>query len=90
MAAFRSSLLARAFLEYPFIYVSILCEWSGDISDFIGSERISFDDKVVFTHDFRGGVIDLGSQSESGYSWFYCRAAVTGSCSFRNSSPTLL
>ena len=32
-------------------------EWDGTISDFIGSEKISFKDKIVFTHDFRGGLI---------------------------------
>ncbi|MFH1364592.1 MAG: DUF5680 domain-containing protein [Candidatus Aenigmatarchaeota archaeon] len=33
------------------------CEWEGDVKNFKGSEKILFQDKVVFTHDFLGGLI---------------------------------
>lgn len=36
------------------------CDWNGDISDFKGSEAISYEGTTVFTHDFRGGIIDWG------------------------------
>jgi hypothetical protein len=31
------------------------CSWTGDITKFKGSEEISFQDKLVFTHEFFGG-----------------------------------
>ena len=33
------------------------CAWEGTIEKFFGSEKISFKGKVVFTHDFLGGLI---------------------------------
>jgi hypothetical protein len=32
------------------------CEWEGDIEKFKGSERITLNGKVIFTHNFFGGV----------------------------------
>jgi len=40
------------------------CELIGSLSDFKGSEKISFKNEVVFTHDFFGGVIDWGMQNK--------------------------
>jgi len=34
-----------------------ICEWEGDITDFKGHEKILLEGKVVFTHDFMGGLI---------------------------------
>lgn len=33
------------------------CVWEGDIRKFKGYEKIKFKNKVVFTHDFAGGLI---------------------------------
>jgi hypothetical protein len=33
-----------------------VCEWGGDITKFKGHEKILFKTKVVFTHDFFGGL----------------------------------
>ena len=33
------------------------CEWKGDITKFEGNEKILFKGKVVFTHDFLGGLV---------------------------------
>ncbi len=33
------------------------CAWKGDITKFIGSEKILFKGKTAFTHDFLGGLI---------------------------------
>jgi len=33
------------------------CEWQGDIANFEGHEKILLNGKVVFTHDFMGGLI---------------------------------
>jgi len=33
------------------------CEWKGNISKFEGHEKILFKKKIVFTHDFLGGLI---------------------------------
>jgi len=33
------------------------CHWQGDISDFNGSEEISYKEEVVFKHKFFGGLI---------------------------------
>ncbi len=35
-------------------------DWDGGISGFKGSEKISLNNRIVFTHDFHGGVIDWG------------------------------
>jgi hypothetical protein len=37
-----------------------ICEWKGDISKFIGNEKISFKGEVVFSHFFLGGLIIPG------------------------------
>ena len=36
---------------------SYVCEWTGDICRFKGSEHITFRGEVVFTHDFIGGLV---------------------------------
>ncbi len=36
------------------------CKWHGNIKKFKGGERIYFKGKVVFTHDFLGGIV-IGS-----------------------------
>ncbi|MCR4324735.1 MAG: DUF5680 domain-containing protein [Candidatus Curtissbacteria bacterium] len=33
------------------------CQWTGDLSDFKGHEEILYKGRVVFTHDFIGGVV---------------------------------
>lgn len=33
-----------------------LCVWAGGIEDFKGHEKIFYKGKVVFTHDFNGGL----------------------------------
>lgn len=49
----------NVFMDNDWRYESI---WEGDIKDYKGNEIISFIGKVVFTHDFRGGLIDWGDK----------------------------
>ncbi|MDD5341461.1 MAG: DUF5680 domain-containing protein [Patescibacteria group bacterium] len=33
------------------------CKWQGDITNFLGSEKIFYKNKVVFIHNFYGGLV---------------------------------
>ena len=37
-----------------------ICQWQGDIVKFKGREKILFKKKIVFTHDFLGGLVIPG------------------------------
>lgn len=37
-----------------------ICQWQGNIAKFKGKEKILFKKKIVFTHDFLGGLIISG------------------------------